>query len=99
MSLPFPSGTDITSNAFPFNSRMVRVDPRPKGEHHVEESRAYLRSCCKCHSVLRNAHIAQAFGVWCLLIRQKPTMATIDASLDELTGATIIIATAIISTT
>ena len=35
----------------------------------------------------------------CLLIRQKPTMATIDASLDELTGAIIIITATIISTT
>ena len=42
--------------------------------------------------------IRQRQASWCLLIRQKPTMATIDAWLDELTGATIII-TAIISTT
>src|SRR6516162_3074757 len=42
--------------------------------------------------------IRQRQASWCLLIRQKPTMATIDVSLDELTGATIII-TAIISTT
>ena len=41
------------------------------------------------------AHLAS----WCLLIRQKPIMVTIDASLDELTGATIIITTTIISTT
>jgi len=43
--------------------------------------------------------IRQHQASWCLLIRQKPTMATIDASLDELTGATIIITTTIISTT
>ena len=41
--------------------------------------------------------IRQRQASWCLLIRQKPTMATIDVSLDELTGATIIITTAIIS--
>jgi uncharacterized membrane protein affecting hemolysin expression len=43
--------------------------------------------------------IRQHQASWCLLIRQKPTMATIDASLDELTGATIIITATIISTT
>ena len=41
--------------------------------------------------------IRQHQASWCLLIRQKPTMATIDVSLDELTGATIIITTTIIS--
>jgi hypothetical protein len=44
------------------------------------------------------SNIQQHLASWCLLIRQKPIMVTIDASLDELTGATIIITT-IISTT
>ena len=60
-------------NAFPFNSRIVRgrfsrgnsLYLQSKGERHVDivqESRAYLRSCCDCCSVLRNAHIARTFG-------------------------------------
>src|ERR1700740_1197285 len=34
----------------------------PKEEHHVEESRTYLRSCRRCCSALHNAHIAGTFG-------------------------------------
>jgi hypothetical protein len=39
------------------------------------------------------SNVRQNQALWCLLIRQKPTMVTIDASIDELTGATIIITT------
>ena len=41
------------------------------------------------------SNIQQHLASWCLLIRQKPITVIIDASLDELTGATIIITTAI----
>jgi hypothetical protein len=36
-------------------------------------------------------NVRQHRASWCLLVRHKPTMVTIDVSLDELTGATIII--------
>jgi len=65
-------GTDNRLNAFPFNSKMVSPPVQyrkfalefynPKGEHHVEESRTYLRSCRLCCSALHNTHIAGTFG-------------------------------------
>src|SRR4029077_20860017 len=94
-------GTDSRLNAFPFNSRMVSP-PVFAPEFYNAKRRASCRRKPDLFAQLSLVlqcfaqcpyrwNVRQHQASWCLLVRHKPIMVTIDASLDELTGATIII--------